>query len=185
MTENEVLFLITAIIGLFLFIKFWRFFIWIAVFGSLAAAGIYLYNQSQVNGSRHHYPPPDRFPRPPSQPPGIRDQKPDFVIVGATQHPPGHIIPRERSIYFMVRVSNLGNADYNNYVRVQGPGNADGGFQGLRRGETKSAKIPILVAPNHQLRRVGSIFFRVDPDNIIPEWNENNNEIGPFSVEFY
>lgn len=184
MTENEVLLLITAIIGLFLFIKFWRFFIWIAVVGSLAAAGIYLYNQSQVTDSGHHYPPPDRFPIPPPQPPEIRDQKPDFVIVRVTQHPPGRIVPGERSVYFMVQVSNIGNADCNNYVLVRGHGYAAGGFQGLRRGETKSAKVPLNVAPSHQLR-IGSIFFRVDPDNMIPEWNENNNEIGPFHVEFY
>jgi len=47
MSEKELLLIATVIIGLFLLVKFWRFFLEVAVVGGLIIGGLYLYQQSQ------------------------------------------------------------------------------------------------------------------------------------------
>jgi subtilase family serine protease len=81
-------------------------------------------------------------------------------------------------------VGNRGNAAWDGYIVVQGPGNAQGGFRGLRPGESKEATVPLHAGSSGQIT-VGNIYFRVDPDNIMRELNESNNQAGPFSVTFY
>ncbi len=129
-------------------------------------------------------PPEEALPQQPlSQQPLPQQPKalPDFSIVGVEVEP-GTLVPPGTAIRFSVHVKNIGNGalPQNAGLFVSGPGT--GGFisGGLMPGETKVAKRDWKAAQSSTTW--SGIVFTVDPDNVIEESNENNNDSDPITI---
>lgn len=99
--------------------------------------------------------------------------RPDFVISSVSVSPAGPLVsPGQVTIAATVR--NVGTADYTaGFIVVQAPGNHTGGFNGLAAGASDVATInfPVVSA-----NTTYTFTLVVDPDNIIAEESETNNE---------
>jgi len=189
-----ILLIVAVVVGLFVLrfaMRHWRGTLIVGIVAIIVAvalcfAGIYKCPFSKGHAPRLG-PAPDPGPGPID--PGPHQSQtflPDLVIENVQQQPPGAMQSKTTAIQFIVTVANRGRAPYPRYIVVQGPGNAQGGVQGLQPGETKVARVPLLSGASGPGQVViGGIFLRVDPDNVITELNEGNNQSGPYSVTLY
>ena len=98
--------------------------------------------------------------------------QPDLIIGNVSVKPPGPLVPPGQ-VQISATVSNIGAADYNNWIVVQAPGNQTGGINGLAAGASEVAVIDFpVVSPNVTF----TLSLIVDPDNVIAEESESNNE---------
>ena len=105
------------------------------------------------------------------QPPAAGAQ-PDLVISDVSVQPAGPLVPAD-SVQITATVRNIGAADYAQRIVVQAPGNHTGGFNGLAAGASDVALIDFpVVSPDVTY----TLSLVVDPDNVIAESNESNNE---------
>lgn len=99
MSEKELLLIATVIVGLFLLVKFWRFFLQVAVVGGLIIGGLYIYQQSQQSGhgGSNRYSSNDGFNNPSfSRQSAINKVKSYLATVSAKKYEP-RSVPRRVS----------------------------------------------------------------------------------------
>lgn len=124
-------------------------------------------------------PPPDTVklpPPPPPPPPAL----PDLVIEDVSWTPSAPIVTPGTTLHITIRVANRGDGAYPQTIVVTGPGNYSGAIVGgLGPGQSGTASIDFPLVS--KLVTV-TLRFKVDPDNIIRESNENNNESHEITV---
>ena len=97
---------------------------------------------------------------------------PDLVIWSGSLSPGGFVSPGTKCT-FTFEVRNIGLENYAGAIMVGGPGIAAKGFSGLDKGETKEAVVHFTA---HSRGAKYELRFTVDPDNVITESDESNNE---------
>ena len=169
MNEKEIMIVVGAIVGIFLIIKFWRFFLKISVIGIFIIGGLYFYQEYRKRPPS--ITPRDPIPSRPSVP--VRNSLPDLIIVDVHWEPRGSVFKSGTKIRFFLRIRNIGNAPVQSFVRVAGPGNYSGGVAGgIKIGETKIATVEYPVYGSGVTHNLS---FTVDRENTIQESNESNN----------
>lgn len=104
---------------------------------------------------------------------------PDFTIISSSVSPKGMVAPKTKC-KFTVKVKNIGKGDYNYAISVGGPGIVGRGFNSLKAGETKEVVVeytPVSKNATYTLK------IKVDPDNVIEETNESNNESQTYTIK--
>ncbi|MEH6538417.1 MAG: CARDB domain-containing protein [Psychroserpens sp.] len=104
---------------------------------------------------------------------------PDLMIISSSVSPKGMVAPKTKC-KFAVKVKNIGRGDYNHAISVGGPGIVGRGFNSLKAGETKEVVVeytPVSKNATYTLK------FKVDPDNVIKETNESNNESQTYTIK--
>ena len=103
---------------------------------------------------------------------------PDFIITNVSVEPSGPLVPPGQ-VQISATVMNVGAAGYAQRIVVQAPGNHTGGFNGLAAGASDIAVIDFpVVSPNVTI----TLSLVVDPDNVIAEESETNNESGVIEI---
>jgi subtilase family serine protease len=108
----------------------------------------------------------------------IPPKLPDFKIISSSVSPQGMITPKTKC-KFTFTVKNIGKGDYNGTILVGGPAPARG-FNSLKAGETKKAVVEYTA---YSKNATYTLTFKVDPENVIKETNESNNESQTFTIK--
>ena len=122
-------------------------------------------------------PPPPTVTRPPSPTPTRTPSPtptptlPDLAIIGTPADIP--TMKSGTTVHLEFLVTNYGKRGVTTWVWVACWGNHRGGFNGLQPGETKVAIVDYAVYGDDATH---SFTCMVDPDNVLEESNENNNE---------
>ncbi len=103
---------------------------------------------------------------------------PDLTIIAGSVSPQGMVAPKT-VCKFTFHVRNVGNGDYDHTIMVGGPGIGQG-FSSLKAGETKTV---VVEYTPYSKNATYTLKFKVDPDNVIKESNESNNESQTFTIK--
>ena len=114
-------------------------------------------------------------------PPATSQPVPDLMITSVTWEPNSALVPPQTTVRFAIEVENRGSASASTTIVVTGPGNYSGAIiGGLQPGETKTASIDYpVVSP----LATYTMSFTVDPDNVIAESNDSNNQSRQITIQ--
>lgn len=128
--------------------------------------------QKKGNGGAEQKDPPVEEIEDVPPPHKVITELPDLVIISSLVSPTGMVAPKTKC-KFTVQVKNIGEAGYNHAISVGGPGIIGRGFNSLEAGETKEVVLEYTLVSQNATK---TLKFKVDPDNVIKETNESNNE---------
>ncbi|MCA6073992.1 CARDB domain-containing protein [Fulvivirga sedimenti] len=104
---------------------------------------------------------------------------PDLVIISSSVSPAGMVAPKTKCT-FTFEVKNIGEGDYDHTIVVGGAGIVANGINSLKAGETK--KVIVEYMP-YSKNATYTLKFKVDPDDVIKESNESNNESQTYTIK--
>ncbi len=202
MSEDTIIALVVIVVGVVLFIRVWRLVVGIGFAAVLVVAALHATGDHRLRGllpqladvmslldmGTKGNPGDLRSPALPlgGPDPRIPTQLPDLAIVDVKQDPPGAVLSKNANVRYLVVVRNFGSAPCRQQIFVSGPGGATNGFSGLGPGESKTVPLPFsYFSSGPGKTTIDGIVFAVDPQNLIRESNEGNNQAGPFTLTLY